>query len=188
MKNLSKLSHINMTLFSRRFLMKNTVAFFVCLIVISCNTTSKNNLKIEGFWIPETVNWEDGSFNTFYFYNDTAFLLLSSTQKLINDSIYFQSESGFVLKQGSFKIRSKISAEIRFRTLYRLIHIEGDTIPSTLSNDWLILNVKDQRIKSFLFAKVRYLQTFKFDDTSRKTINSFLIKLVPNIKKEFGLD
>ncbi len=147
-------------------------------IFVSCNT--KQQLRLKGIWIPEEVNWEDGSFETFYFYNDSDFILLSSTQKSINASIYFQAEPGFRLSDGRFEdIESK--GLITFTTLYTFIKLPGEEIPIKPITAELILSIKENEVVSFQYRGIRFIKTHKYTHKSVQAIEAMRVKMVPQL-------
>jgi hypothetical protein len=160
----------------------------IIVLAIACSSGSKMHLRSDEFWIPDSSSWLNGNFNTFYFINDTSFILLSSTQSLIRDSIYFQIEPGFILRQGSIIKQNPNEIEIAFRVLYRFITIPGDSTPSTVIKANLPLNGQDQKSTYFEFEGIKYSKTLRYTNNSVKAIRSIASKMVPDLKKEFGLD
>jgi hypothetical protein len=168
--------------------MKKIAFVFMLLSFMACKPESSYNCNINGIWIPQMINWEDGSFNTFYFYNDTSFIMLSSTQKQIKDSIFFQVEPGFVLKQGTFISLNSIKAEIKSHVLYRFITLPGDTTPSTLLKESLTLVKEGKNIVSFEYNGSKYIRTSKYTSQSANTIKNLATKMAPDLKKEYGIN
>lgn len=99
------------------------VISFICLRCIGKN--DKPPLNIKGIWIPRKVDWKDGSFETYYFKDDSTVVIISSVQKKLKDSILFNTESGFIIKKGEIKkINSKFL--ITYRVIYRYVKIVGE--------------------------------------------------------------
>ncbi|MEP7197468.1 MAG: hypothetical protein ABI851_13180 [Saprospiraceae bacterium] len=72
--------------------------YILFLIFAACNSQQKYKMHFaNGIFIPTKIDWNDGNFKTIYVYNDSSFILINSTQKLIRDSIYFEAEPGYSL-------------------------------------------------------------------------------------------
>lgn len=73
--------------------MHTSIFLIIILILLGCNENQAPE-KLEGIWIPETIDWKDGSFK-FLRMHDTSFIQISATQsKDDKDSIYFMVEPG----------------------------------------------------------------------------------------------
>jgi hypothetical protein len=168
--------------------MKKITFVFILLSLIACKPESSYKSNINGIWVPQMINWKDGSFNTFYFYNDTSFIMLSSTQKQIKDSIYFQVEPGFILKQGSVISLDSSKAEINSRVLYRFITLPGDTTPSSLIKENIPLVKEGENVASFEYIGVKYIRTSKYTSQSVNTIKNLATKMATDLKKEYGIN
>ena len=167
--------------------MKRITFVFILLSFIACKPESSYKSDINGIWVPQMINWEDGSFNTFYFYNDTSFIMLSSTQKNINDSIFFQAEPGFILKQGVLMNLDGNKSDISSHVLYRFITLPGDTTPSALIKENLSLATEGRYVTSFEYVGVKYIRTNKFTNQSVSNIKNLATKMAPDLKKEYKI-
>lgn len=167
--------------------MRNIAFVFILLSFMACKVEEPLKPIINGIWVPEMINWEDGNFNTFYVYNDTSFIILSSTQKYLNDSMFFLAEPGFVLKQGAVINLDSIKADINSRVLYRFITLPGDTTPSALINESLSLVTEGWNVSSFEYKGVNYVRTDKYTSQSINTIKNLATKMVPDLKREYGI-
>lgn len=167
--------------------MRKIAFVFILLSFVTCKTEEPYKPNINGIWVPESINWEAGSFSTFYLYNDTSFILLSSTQKYIDDSIFFQAEPGFILRQGAVISIDSSKAEINSRVLYRFITLPGETTPSALINENLSLMTEGRNIASFEYKGVKYVRTNKYTSQSVSTIKNLATKMAPDLKKEYGI-
>jgi hypothetical protein len=167
--------------------MKKIAFVFIFILFTACKTEHSNKPSLIGVWIPQIINWKDGNFNTLYFYNDTSLLILSSTQKYLNDSIFFQAEPGFVLKYGTVISSDSSKAEINSQVLYRFITLPGDNTPSAIVNESLSLVTKDKNVASFEYQCLRYVRTNRYTNQSVKNIKDIATKMVPDLKKEYGI-
>ncbi len=162
------------------------VSFFVATIILlsGCTDIDKSQ-KIEGIWIPEKVNWHDGSFHTFYFYNDTSFVLLASTQKMINDSIYFQAEPGFRVNEGRIIVRKDNEVTIAYKVLYAFIRMIGEKYPGDEVRDTIRLSDVNNDIIGFEYKGTSFVKTDRYTQRSVQIIKSFPVEMIPELKKGF---
>ncbi len=110
-----------------------TIIILVFIFLYSCSQTAKpsttklsNKLitELKGIWIPETINWTNGDFDTYYFPNDSSVIIISSVQRKTGDSIYFNSEEGFNIKKGAFAL--SLDSSILIRSAFHIsIHQDG---------------------------------------------------------------
>lgn len=130
--------------------------FLSLLIICSCGKSQKKE-DLSGIWIPEVVDWEDGSFRTYHIQEDTV-VIISSLQKLIDDSIYFRAEPGFSVMKGVLSPVADQKYQLQHKALYRFIKIPGlpdvgtDTISVVASGDTIQkLNING---KNFIQARL----------------------------------
>jgi hypothetical protein len=167
--------------------MKGISIIFIFLLFASCNTGESFLSSINGIWIPNEINWVDGNFNTIYFYHDTSFIIISSTQKNICDSIYFQAEPGFNIRQGKIIEFDLHRAETLSQTLYRYFTLPGDSTPSCLIRTTLLFDLKGKNITSLTFLGVKYERTYKYTSRSVTTIENIASKMIPELKMKYGI-
>jgi hypothetical protein len=150
----------------------------IWILLSACQQTTTNKSLFNGIWIPEKINWMDGNFETFFISNDTSLTLLSSTQKLINDSIYFQAEPGFIFRHGIIRVRESGKFEITYRILYRFISLPGDTTPSKIIKEDVSHSKDLNQIVKLTYKGVNYIKTTDYTRQSEKTIKSIATKMI----------
>jgi hypothetical protein len=152
--------------------------FLSLLIICSCGKSQKKE-NLSGIWIPEVVDWEDGSFRTYHIQEDTV-VIISSLQKLIDDSIYFRTEPGFSVMKGVLTPAAEGKYRLQHKALYRFMKIPGlpdvatDTISVIASND----TIQKLNINGVNFIKGR-LYTGK----SKEAIIEMATQMAPDMEK-----
>jgi hypothetical protein len=163
------------------------VLILIALCFFSCSNPQENIVTLKGLWIPKSINWEEGSFEIFYVYNDTCFAKVASTQVLLeNDSISFMSEPGFILSDGKLKSNKKYVA-ISYRILYRFIKIKGEKIPSNIITETLKLKKEKDSVTSFNYQNKDFIRTDYFTMDSKERIKSIATKFASKLKEEYKL-
>ena len=140
--------------------------------------------KLSGIWIPVKVNWKEGDFNTYYFGPDSSVVIISSVQKKIKDSIYFNTEEGYNIQAGTIKPESSKITIASTKMLYRFIKLSGfdynkvfiDTIVKISRDGTALL-----RINGELFHRANLYKT-----VSKEEIIGIATKTVPMMKKDPG--
>jgi hypothetical protein len=154
--------------------------FLSLLIICSCGNSRKKE-NVNGIWVPEVVDWQDGSFDTYYIKEDTV-IIISSMQKLIHDSIYFRTEPGFKIMKGVLKLVGDQKYLLPHRILYRTLKLPGinsddiitDTISVVASNDTTIkLNING----------INFIQGKLYTNESKESIITMATKMVPDLEK-----
>lgn len=151
-------------------------------MVLSCCTTPRS-FSLDGIWIPKVIDWNDGNFSAFYFSKDSL-IIVTSTQKLINDSIYFCAEPGYILKQGFVETTSSSIYYIKFRTLHKFLKFPDDTIPSSFIADSLVLHHNRAAINAFTFMGKEYVKDTLFTKQSVNAIQYMATKDVRTLNNE----
>lgn len=150
------------------------------IALLSCkDNNNQTSEKIQGIWIPETIDWKDGSFKILSI-RDTAFIQIASTQSKDHlDSIYFMTEPGFNLSAGAIDIRDTI-AVVSFRDLYKHVPLINDKFPSSIKVDTISIN--DSNV--FIYQGKPYKKTSMFKSESKEIIDSIAINFVKFLKKK----
>ena len=138
--------------------------------------------KLSGIWIPVKVNWKSGDFNTYYFGSDSSVVIISSVQKKIKDSIYFNTEEGYNIFAGTTKPESSKVTIASTKVVYRFMKISGfdynkvfkDTIVRIYNNGSTLL-----RINGVLFHPARLYKA-----ASKEEVIGIATKTVPMMKKD----
>lgn len=160
----------------------------MCIFLTCCTIERQKENNIYGIWVPEDINWSDGSFETFYFFNDTSYIILTSTQKIIQDSIYFETEPGLILNSGTMYVNNNKTIELKGRILYRFINLSGEATPTNIIKSSIKLNTNGSFIKSFNYGNVKFIKTSKYTKQSVNSIKSISIKMVENINRKHNMN
>ena len=150
--------------------MHTSILVLAIFVLIGCKEKNKTSEKFEGLWIPETIDWKDGSFK-FLRIHDTSFILISSTQSKDNkDSIYFQVEPGLNYSAGRIEANSNSTAIVHFRDLYKHVPLNSEKFPSGLKIDTIYI---DSKKKDFvIYQGKQYRRTEMFKKESIGQMNS----------------
>ena len=172
--------------------MKNDIIKFSFILIINIIliTGCNDEKNISGIWIPNSFNWDQYNgcvFNTFYFYNKDNFVLLTSYQNLYNDSLYFQAEPGFNLRDGKIIRRENDYLIVKYRMLYRMFIPPGDTLPGKIIVDTIFVNRVGKNINSLLFNNKKYVKDSTYTKYSKHVIMSFPNDMIPAMKKKYNL-
>jgi|GEM_PF-5600482 len=161
--------------------MKITIGLPVlCMLCfLACMGQEKTVNRLNGFWIPESIDWKEGSFETFCFL-DSGFMKIASSQvRVAKDSISYFSEPGFIVNAGSFQTHENYIT-ISHRVLYRFIGIVGENLPGDLITDTLWLKNKKDHTVSFSYQLTKYVQTSKINFESRERLKSIATHYLAN--------
>lgn len=152
--------------------------FLIVVTSLSCKNTNQTPGKLQGVWIPETIDWKDGSFKILSI-RDSCFTQISATQsKDDKDSIHFMIEPGFNLSAGAIHIKDTV-AVVSIRDLYKHIPRLGEKIPGSMRIG--TLNVLDS--KGFLVYQGKYYKkTNMFKRESQDIIDSISINFAKKLK------
>lgn len=164
--------------------MKQQILLSLVLIYFSACVKSQTSVNetMKYPYIPEKINWQEGSFETFYFYNDSSFVKIASTQTLTDkDSISFMSEPGFILYSGNYSItKEKNEILLYYRLLYRTFKLTSENLPSEYISEKLLYNTTGGNI--IIKAKgVPYNKTKKFTNESLHKLKDIIEKFLPSI-------
>lgn len=161
--------------------MKKAIFILSILALISCSSKISD---ISGTWIPQSVDWDDGNFRTFYFCNDTSLIILSSTQKYINDTMYFEAEPGFALSEGKIIAVKRDLIEIESRVIYRYFTPPGEApVPTAWVKENLTLSYKKDSVISFHYKDEKYIKTNRYSPQNVERIKNIAVTMVPYIKE-----
>ncbi len=151
-------------------------------LLISCGFNTKHKVEIIGVWVPAEIEWESpktgdkeidqfkyANFKTIYFYSDSNYILLSSTQSPTeDDSIHFESEPGCLLAKGKYEKKMDntviLNQEIVFKTISGFEN--GNKIHK---EDTLKLLEEDK----LLFNHIKYEKARKYSKESIDKINKY---------------
>jgi hypothetical protein len=169
--------------------MKKILYFLFVSFAIASN--SNGQFKVSDLssssWIPSNIKWDSknyfqASFETFYFYNDSEFVKIASTQSLAKkDSINFRAEPGFILYQGTFSFsKDGKGVTLKYRRLYRTFEVSGEKLPSEYIFEKALLLTKEKK-KIISIKDKQYLKTNKFTKQSLNSIKDLIEKFLPSI-------
>lgn len=147
------------------------------------NSTKKSIIELKGIWMPEKINWQDGDFDTYYFPNDSSVIIISSTQKRINDSILFNTEEGFNLMKGSLSFSSDSSIETKPKTLYRFIKLVDSAGREVFLDTSVILIKPIQAQNELWINKTLYIRASQYTEQSKQDVINIATKMVSEIEK-----
>jgi len=158
------------------------VLSFLSFSFSSC-VHSQASLNIQSQpWIPRKVNWNEGSFETLYFYNDSCFIKIASTQVLTEkDSVNFMSEPGFILYSGKYSIlKSGSEILLSYRLLYRAFKLTGEKLPSDYMSERLFVNTTDKG-SVIKMKDVPYIKGEKVTKESYQKLQDIIEKFLPTL-------
>lgn len=156
--------------------------FLVIIFVLLGCKENKTPEKLEGIWIPETIDWKDGSFK-FLRMHDTSFIQISATQsKDDKDSIYFQVEPGLNFSAGRIEANNNNTAIVHFRDLYKHVPLISEKFPGEIKNDTIHI---DRDFIIYQGKPYRRTEMFKKESIDQMTSISkyYLDRLKSNIIK-----
>jgi hypothetical protein len=164
--------------------MKRQVLLCLVLVYFSACVKSQTSVKeiMKYPWIPKKVNWREGSFETFYFYIDSNFVKIASTQTLTdNDSISFMSEPGFILYSGKYSIaKGKNEILLDYRLLYRTFKLTDENLPSDYMSEKILFSTTGGN-KMIKAKGVSYIKTKKFTNESLHKLKNVIEKFLPSV-------
>ena len=142
---------------------------------------------LQGYWIPAQINWKTGDFSTLYFYNDTSFIRVTTTQsKNKNGTINCMTDNGFTLEYGKCKwSRDERIVTVDLRLLHRGISLSGEKIPGNLrpmSITWQLTN--KSRAPRVVFDHTTYVKTKRYTTSSQEQLSKVATQMVPAILRE----
>lgn len=150
--------------------MHTSIFFLIIFVLLGCKENNRIPEKFEGIWIPETIDWKDGSFN-FLRINDTSFAQISSTQsKDDKDSIYFMVEPGLNFSAGKIEVNNSNTAIVHFRDLYKHVPLISERFPSEVKIDTIYIDSK--RGHFIMYQGKPYRKTEMFKKESIDQLNS----------------
>jgi hypothetical protein len=135
--------------------------FLVIIFVLLGCKENQTPEKPEGIWIPETIDWKDGSFKILRIH-DTSFIQISATQsKDDKDSIYFQVEPGLNFSAGRIEANNNNTAIIHFRDLYKHVPLISEKFPSEIKIDTIYIDSKKRDFITYQGKQYRKTEMFK---------------------------
>ena len=152
--------------------------FLSMVIICSCGK-SPNKENLNGIWIPEVVDWEDGSFNTYHIQEDTV-VIIASMQKMIDDSIYFRAEPGYSLMKGVLSPVEDRKYLLSHRALYRFIKLPG--LPDVVTDTISVVASNDTTIKLNI-SGINFIQSKLYTGKSKELIITMATKMAPEMEK-----
>ncbi len=160
------------------------ILLFVVLVYFSSCVKSQTGLNdiMKYPWIPKKVNWQEGSFETYYFYSDSSFVKIASTQRQADkDSISFMSEPGFILYSGKYNIsKAKNEILLQYRLLYRTFKRTGEKLPSDYMIEKILFSTTG-RNKEIKAKGVSYVKTNFFSSESLHKLKDVIEKFLPSV-------
>lgn len=141
--------------------------------LFSCVVTDKgeDSLKLNGYWVPDSIDWAEGSFKILRI-QDTAFYQLASTNaKDEKDSIHFMVEPGVNLSGGTVDLEGN-RRSIRFQDLYKDIPLLSDQFPGVIKYDTLYI-IRADTLHLFYQGK-KYVRTDMIKQKSIVEISNFI--------------
>lgn len=154
---------------------------FLLLLIFCCCGKSKRKENADGIWIPEVVDWKEGSFDTYYI-KDSTVIIISSEQKRLNDSIYFRTEPGFNVKKGVLRRITDGKFLLPHRILYRFIKLPGIKADETFTDTISIVSSKDTAVRLNING-LNFIQARLYTKESRESIISIATEMVPDMEK-----
>jgi hypothetical protein len=163
--------------------MKPIMCYFVflSLLIFCCCGKSRKKENVNGIWIPEVVDWQEGSFNTYYIKDDTG-IIISSEQKMIKDSIYFRTEPGFNVMKGVLRPLADGKFLLPHRALYRFIKLPGIKADEILADTISVVPSKDTAVRLSING-INFIQGRLYTRDSRESIISIVTEMVPDMEK-----
>jgi hypothetical protein len=148
--------------------------FYICSICLlfSCSADKElDSANLNGYWIPEAIDWKEGSFKILNI-QDTSFFQLASTQaKDEKDSIYFMVEPGVNLCGGTIDLEGK-NRLVRSQDLYKDIPLLSDHFPGVMKYDTLYL-IRDDTLH-ILYQGKKFVRTERLKQKSIAEISEFV--------------
>ncbi|MCB0777168.1 MAG: hypothetical protein KDB99_12715 [Chitinophagaceae bacterium] len=140
--------------------------FFACKV----SPEKEKNIKLSGCWIPQNIEWErpmkgdpeldEVTYSSFWTYSftDSEFIILSSTNTIIGDSIVFFSEPGYDLYHGYYTLKDSLVIT-EYKKIYSFINFSLDSTSKKtdtllLKNDFLISDNKPYKLFTKLDTSV----------------------------------
>lgn len=151
--------------------------FLFFLFFICCHTNKIDSKGLEGFWIPESIDWKDASFKILYI-KDTLFFQVASTQaKDEKDSLYFMVEPGFNLAGGKISSIGNYSV-VGIQDLYKDIPLLSDKFPGPIKLDTLFIDARNPNL--LRYQHIEYKRTEMLKQKSKNEINVILKRFSPH--------
>jgi hypothetical protein len=155
------------------------LAFFI--LYIACNwIQDEKPTSINGIWIPQEINWEQGNFETFYFQGNSSVIIISSVQRKVKDSIIFATEPGFNIKKGVIKSIGNNKFVISGTVIYRFIKLTGVT--NDAFQDTVIVSLENHR-HLIKVDTVSYQKGALYTNESKRRIVAICTEMVSDIEK-----
>jgi hypothetical protein len=154
---------------------------FLSLLIFCCCVKSRKKESVNGIWIPEVVDWKEGSFDTYYIKDDTV-VIISSEQKMIKDSIYFRTEPGLNLMKGVLRPVADRKFLLPHRTLYRFIKLTGAKADEILIDTIFVVPSKDTVVRLRING-INFIQGRLYTRVSRELIIATATIMVPYMEK-----
>jgi hypothetical protein len=158
----------------------------ICIILIMFIGTKawcqNSGNGISGIWIPESVHWQkNGDFKTYFFENDSEVVIISSVQKKVKDSIYFNVEEGYNLFHGYIKL-SGVHKVIQTKMIYRFVKLTGFNYDTSFL-DSLSIRKTDGHLM-LLINHIPYCRGVRYNAASKQEIFDIATKTVPKIEAD----
>jgi hypothetical protein len=154
---------------------------FLSLLIFCCCGKSKKMENVNGIWIPEVVDWKEGSFDTYYIKDDVV-IIISSEQKMIKDSICFRTEPGFNVMKGVLRPVADGKFLLPHRTLYRFIKLSGVKADEFLTDTISVVPSKDTALRLSING-INFIQGRLYTRDSKESIIVIATKMVPDMEK-----
>ncbi|HTI91941.1 MAG TPA: hypothetical protein VL727_15205 [Puia sp.] len=151
------------------------------MLIISCCDKSRKKGSVNGIWIPEVVDWKEGSFDTYYIKDDTV-VIISSEQKKIKDSIYFRTEPGFNVAKGVLRPIAEGKYLLPHKSLYRFIKLKGANADGTFTDTVSVVSLKGTPVRLNING-INFIQGRLYTKESRESIISIVTEMVPDMEK-----
>lgn len=169
--------------------MKQKIYLLIIFVAIAfyCKAQLNTSDLIKYPWIPLKLKWDSknyyqSSFETIYFYSDSEFIKIASTQSLAKkDSINFRAEPGFILYKGNFLIsKNKTEISLKYRRVYRTFEVSGEKLPSDYILEKIMLLPRGKN-KLLNIKGKQYTKTYKFKKESLNALNDIVYKFLPSL-------
>lgn len=143
----------------------------LCSIFVSCTSSNSDFPELNGFWRPQNIDWEEGSFKIIFIQDNTFFQLSSTQSKDEYDSIYFMVEPGVNLSGGTIG-PGKLNRLVSYQDLHKDIKLLSNHFPSDMRYDTITVKMSDTL--KIIFQGEKFIRTEMLKKKSIDEIKAFV--------------